>query len=138
MSAWLGVVSRSHVEHGVDLGIAKVMHGKRAGLARMKPGDWLVYYSPRTEYPNGEPLKAFTAIGQIVDDDIRQAEEGDFRPFRRRVDYLPLGREVPVAEVSEQLELTADSNWGYQLRRGLIPLSDADLRVIRDAASRVE
>ncbi|MEJ1231140.1 MAG: EVE domain-containing protein [Galbitalea sp.] len=45
MSAWLGVVSRSHVERGVDLGIAQVMHGKRAGLARMKPGDWLVYYS---------------------------------------------------------------------------------------------
>jgi hypothetical protein len=136
MSGWLGVVSRSHVELGVGLGIAQVMHGKRAGLARMKPGDWLVYYSPRTAYPDGEPLKAFTAIGRIADDDIWQADEGDFHPYRRRVDYLALEREVHLAEVSGQLELTAVPNWGYQLRRGLIPLAETDLRVIRDAASR--
>jgi hypothetical protein len=136
MSGWLGVVSRSHVERGVGLGIAQVMHGKRAGLARMQPGDWLVYYSPRTAYPDGEPLKAFTAIGRIADDEIWQADEGDFHPYRRRVDYLTLEREVPLAEVSAQLELTAVPNWGYQLRRGLIPLAEADLRVIRDAGSR--
>ncbi|MCU1585234.1 MAG: hypothetical protein JWM49_1790 [Microbacteriaceae bacterium] len=136
MSGWLGVVSRSHVERGVRLGIAQVMHGSRAGLARMKPGDWLVYYSPRTSYPDGEPLKAFTAIGRIADDEIWQADEGDFRPYRRRVDYLALEREVPLAEVSAKLELTAVPNWGYQLRRGLIPLAETDLRVIRDAASR--
>ncbi len=134
MSAWLGVVSRNHVERGVGLGIAQVMHGKRSGLERMKPGDWLVYYSPKTEYPNGEALKAFTAVGQIADDDIWQADEGDFHPYRRRVDYLALKREVPVAEVSARLELTRAPNWGYQLRRGLIPLSGADVTVIRDAA----
>ncbi len=133
-TAWLGVVSRSHVQRGVGLGIAQVMHGKRPGLARMKPGDWLVYYSPRTAYPDGEPLQAFTAIGQIADDEIWQADEGDFQPYRRRVDYLPLGREVPLDEVSAQLELTSVANWGYQLRRGLIPLSDADLEVIKAAA----
>jgi hypothetical protein len=134
VSAWLGVVSRNHVERGVGLGIAQVMHGKRSGLERMKPGDWLVYYSPKTEYPNGEALKAFTAVGQIADDDIWQADEGDFHPYRRRVDYLALKREVPVAEVSARLELTRAPNWGYQLRRGLIPLSGADVTVIRDAA----
>lgn len=138
MSAWLGVVSRSHVQRGIGLGIAQVMHGRRAGLARMKPDDWLVYYSSQTAYPVGESLKAFTAIGRIVDNDIWQVDEGDFHPYRRRVDYLPLEREVPVAEVSAQLELTAASNWGYQLRRGLIPLSDADLHIIRCASSRAK
>ncbi len=136
MNAWLGVVSRNHVERGVGLGIAQVMHGKRSGLERMRPGDWLVYYSPRTAYPDGEPLKAFTAVGQIVDDDIWQADEGDFHPYRRKVDYLALKREVPVADVSSRLELTSTPNWGYQLRRGLIPLSETDVTVIRDAAMR--
>jgi hypothetical protein len=93
-----------------------------------------VYYSPRTDYPSGEPVKAFTAIGQIADDEIYQANQGEFQPFRRRVDYLPLKREVPIADVSAQLDLTAAPNWGYQLRRGLIPLSDADLAIIREAA----
>ena len=135
MSAWLGVVSRSHVERGVSLGIAQVMHGKREGLARMKLGDWLVYYSPRTAYPDGEPLKAFTAVGRIMDDEIWQADEGDFHPYRRRVDYLPLEREIPISELSARLDLTATPNWGYQLRRGIIPLSDADLQAILDTAS---
>jgi len=48
MTHWLGAVSRDHVRRGVALGIAQIGHGKRAGLARMQPGDWLVHYSPRT------------------------------------------------------------------------------------------
>lgn len=133
MSAWLGVVSREHVGIGVDLGIAQVMHGKRAGLARMAPRDWLVYYSPRTSYPDGEPLKAFTAIGEVVDSEIWQADQGDFHPFRRRIDYLAPVHAVPVAELQDELDLTSQPNWGYALRRGLIPLSDADFARIRAA-----
>ncbi|WP_188679977.1 EVE domain-containing protein [Subtercola lobariae] len=135
MSAWLGVVSRSHVERGVGLGIAQVNHGKMSGLTRMSGGDWIAYYSPRTDYPDGDPLKQFTAIGTIIDDDIYQADDGDFHPFRRRVDYLTLKRAVPLAEVTDRLDLTSGPNWGYQLRRGLIPLSDADFEVIRAAAT---
>lgn len=41
MNAWLGVVSAEHVRRAVDLGIAQIGHGKRAGLARMKAGDVL-------------------------------------------------------------------------------------------------
>jgi hypothetical protein len=136
MSAWLGVVSRSHVERGVRLSIAQVNHGRMTGLNRMSAGDWLVYYSPRTDYPDGDALQAFTAIGRIADHEIFQADDGDFHPFRRRVNYLPLKRAVPLAEVTERLELTAGANWGYQLRRGLLPLSDADFDVIRTAATR--
>ena len=29
----------------------------------MGAGDGLAYYSPKTDYPDGEPLQAFTAIG---------------------------------------------------------------------------
>lgn len=137
MTAWLGVVSREHVQRGVSLGIAQVMHGKRAGLARMGAGDWFVYYSPRISYPDGKALKAFTAIGQLPDNEIWQADDGDFHPYRRRVDYLTKVRDVPLAEVSLRLDLTSTPNWGYQLRRGLIPLTDADLTIIRDAATRI-
>jgi hypothetical protein len=30
------------VARRVDLGIAQIGHGKRAGIARTQPGDWLV------------------------------------------------------------------------------------------------
>lgn len=129
---WLGVVSASHVRRAVSLGIAQINHGERAGLTRMSAGDGLIYYSARAEYPDGAALRAFTAVGTLADDEIWQAEEGEFRPFRRRVSYL-VAHDVPLADVRDALDLTTASNWGYQLRRGLIPLSGNDFVTISSA-----
>jgi hypothetical protein len=133
MAAWLGVVSADHVARGVSLGIAQTNHGKRTGLDRMRPGDGLVYYSPKRQYGGNEPLHAFTAAGTIADDELWQADEGSFHPWRRRVHYVTDGRPVPVDELRDRLELTAAPNWGYALRRGLIPLSDSDFATIAAA-----
>jgi hypothetical protein len=135
VSSWLGVVSADHVRRGVQLGIAQIGHGKNAGLARMHAGDTLVYYSPVAALGDRAPLRHFTAIGTIADDVIFQAEEDGFAPFRRRVDY-DQARPVALEEVRTQLALTQKQNWGYQLRRGLIPLDDADDAVLRAAMGR--
>ncbi|MES2171913.1 MAG: EVE domain-containing protein [Actinomycetota bacterium] len=132
MTNWLGVVSHNHVQRGVELGIVQTNHGAKAGLARMSPGEWFVYYSPKTAYPDGLPLKAFTAIGRIADDELFQVSERGFEPWRRRVSY-ETAREVPIADFGGALELTSVPNWGYQLRRGLIPLSDHDLDLVGTA-----
>jgi hypothetical protein len=129
MTAWLGVVSADHVARGVGLGIARIGHGSRSGLARMRPGDVLVYYSPRDTL-GGAALQAFTAIGRVSDDEIWQADEGGYRPWCRRVAYDPTAATVPLADVRSELELTSAPNWGYRLRRGLVELSDHDLGVI--------
>src|SRR3954453_10567505 len=71
---WIGVVSREHVRLGVAGGFAQVGHGKGAPLKRMKPGDWLIYYSPRESHPDGAPVKAFTAIGEVTGSEIYQVE----------------------------------------------------------------
>jgi hypothetical protein len=76
---------------------------------------------------------AFTALGQVADEEVWQADEGDFKPWRRRVDYEGDAAEVPIVSLSGRLDLTSGPNWGYQLRRGLIELSDHDLALIRDA-----
>lgn len=130
MSGWLGVVSAEHAQRGVSLGIAQIGHGKRAGLAQMRPGDTLVYYSPVHRLGEKTPLRQFTTLGVIADDEIWQAQEGDFRPFRRRVRYETT-RPVPVEEVKDLLTLTSGPNWGYQLRRGLIPLDSTDIEILR-------
>jgi hypothetical protein len=134
MGAWLGVVSAEHVRRGVGLGIAQIGHGKRPGLARMKAGDTLIYYSPVEKLGDGTPLRQFTALGTVADDEIWQADEGDFRPFRRRMRYEEV-RPVPLEEVKDRLQLTAAPNWGYQLRRGLVPLEEQDVAVLRTAFS---
>jgi len=129
MTAWLGVVSAAHVRRARSLGFAQVNEGTRAGLARMSAGDRLFYYSPVEERGDAERLQEFTAVGIVADDTIWREDEGAFRPFRRRVDYL-VTHPVALDDVRDQLELTSAANWGYQLRRGLIPLSDADAELI--------
>ncbi len=131
MTFWLGVASAEHVRRGVSLGIAQIGHGQRGGLAKMQPGDGLAYYSPRESLADPKPtLRAFTAIGYVPDDTIWQADEGDFQPWRRRLAYVEGAMPAPLVSVRNHLELTAQPNWGYSLRRGLIEISEHDFRVI--------
>lgn len=137
MRYWLGVVHRDHVRRGVDQGIAQLNHGSRAAIVRLTPGDGLVYYSPKDAYPDGEALRAFTAIGRVADGDPWQAApvtmsgRGDVRPWRRRVEYLDGAREVPIAPLLLELELTRDTpNWGWLMRRGTLEMTAHDFALI--------
>ncbi len=133
--AWVGVVSRAHVRRGVSGGFAQLCHGKRGPLARMQAGDWLVYYSPTTEFGGGIPLRAFTAIGRVAGDRLYTCEMGDgFVPHRRDVVYLPVEREVPVAQIAGALRFVRDNrNWGMLARRGHFEIDLGDLSVIASA-----
>lgn len=131
MTFWLGVASAEHVRRGVSLGIAQIGHGQRGGLAKMQAGDSIVYYSPRESLADSKPtLQAFTAMGHVLDDTIWQADEGDFQPWRRRLAYVAGATPAALSAIRDHLELTAQPNWGYSLRRGLIELSEHDFRVI--------
>lgn len=131
---WLGVVSREHVLRGVEQGIAQLNHGKRAPLARMHKGDWLIYYSPRTSHPSGSELQAFTAIGQITSEAPYQVSlSDDFQPFRHDVRYLSC-REVPIQKVLEHLSFLPDKQrWGSQFRFGHLSIPRADFQHIAHA-----
>lgn len=128
---WIGVVSEAHVRIGVEEGVAQLCNGKEAALKRMRAGDWLIYYSPRTEMNGGESLQAFTAIGQMMDDRIypHQMTES-FIPFRRAVRFLPC-RTVKIAGLLDDLTFTSGKrNWGYCFRFGQIKISEADFLTI--------
>jgi hypothetical protein len=43
-------------------------------LRKMGRGDWIIFYSPKTAYPDGEPLQAEMTP--------------DFYPWRRNVDFI--------------------------------------------------
>jgi hypothetical protein len=137
MKYWLAVVQREHVLRGVSLGIVQTNHGAKGGVQRMQPGDGLVYYSPKTSYPDGDPLREFTAIGHIADGDAWQADAAmmgainDFRPWRRKVDYDESAHATPIGPLLEVLELTrGNRNWGFIMRRGQVEISPADFGVI--------
>jgi hypothetical protein len=131
--AWLGVVSHAHVQRGVAGQFAQLCHGKAAPLRKMQPEDWLVYYSPSWEM-GGAPLKAFTAIGQVVDNEVFEFDMGGgFVPYRRRVKYVRGVREVALSSLQSQLSLCARPNWGMALRRGHLPLEASDFVLIARA-----
>jgi hypothetical protein len=131
---WLGVAAADHVQRGLAAGFMQVCHGSLAPLRRIRAGDRIVYYSPRREFGSAAALRAFTAIGTIAEGEpYAVAMAGGFRPFRRDVRWLD-ARPVPIAPLLDRLDLTAGGrNWGYQLRRGIVPLSDHDLALIAAA-----
>lgn len=130
MKYWMGVVSKEHVIRGVKLGIAQIGHGKRNGLVRIKAGDGFVYYSPKENLAGSAPLQAFTAIGTISDDEIWQADEGDFKPWRRRVAYRK-SVDAPIHPLLDKLSFTAGKpNWGYSFRYGLVEMTKEDFEAI--------
>lgn len=134
MTNWINTVSADHVRRGVQGRFTQANHGKPHMLRRMARGDWIVFYSPKTQHPDGAPLQAFTAIGQIADDEPYQVEMGsDLQPWRRNVDFLHAA-ETPIRPLLEKLTFIEDpQRWGYKFRFGVFKIDDDDLATIRDA-----
>ncbi len=133
MKYWIGVVNKNHVEMGVEQGIMQLGHGKRGPLARLKKGDWLIYYSPAVDYQDKNPLQAFTALGQVADEQIYQFKvSDDFTPFRRKVNYLKV-KDLPIRPLIDDLGFIKNKkSWGYVLRFGLVEIPQKDFELIRD------
>jgi hypothetical protein len=134
MTYWINTVSRGHVQRGVAGGFTQANHGKPHMLKRMARDDWVVFYSPKTDYPDGAPLQAFTAIGQIADDAVYQEDfDPEFQPWRRRVQFLATV-ETSIRPLLDDLDFVVDkSRWGYRFRAGLFPIDQHDFDVIRSA-----
>ena len=84
---WVGVASRDHVQKAVEGGFCQVNMAGEAPLTQIACGDRFLY-SPREGMSAGKPIKAFTAIGKIADEEPYQtAQSKSFKQFRRRVDF---------------------------------------------------
>jgi predicted RNA-binding protein len=128
---WIGVASRDHVRRGVEGGFAQLGHGKATPLRRVHPGDWLIYYSPGTRRDGGDPVQAFTGIGEVEGDEVFQADVGGgVAPWRRRIAFRSC-REVPIRPLIQRLSFIHDKQrWSYVFRRGLVEIPRADFVLI--------
>lgn len=134
---WIGVVSKDHVDLATAGGFAQVNHGKAGPLERMHAGDGFAFYSPRTSYPDGALLQAFTAIGRVRSGTVYQAEmDGGFRPFRLDVDFLP-AEPAPVKPLLPELSfIRSKTHWGAAFRFGVVRIPATDFAVIASAMKR--
>jgi hypothetical protein len=133
VNCWINTISRDHVRRGAQGGFTQAGHGKASGLKRLKKGDWIVFYSPKTAYENGEPLQAFTAIGQVADEELYQVEVApDFVPWWRNLKFHDCA-ETPIKPLLSDLSFIKDkTHWAYMFRFGLFPIPEADFELIRN------
>jgi predicted RNA-binding protein len=134
MNYWINTISRDHVMLGVEGGFTQANHGKSTVLKRLKKGDWIIFYSPKTSYDGGEPLQAFTAIGQVKDEELYQFEmTPDFVPWRRNIDFKKC-QETPIKPLIDNLSFIKDkTHWGFMFRFGMFQIPEEDFELIKNA-----
>lgn len=126
---WIAVAAQDHVEIAVMGGFVEVNHGKAGPLERMRAGDGIAFYSPRSSYPDGPPLQAFTALGWVADAPLFQAATGH-QPFRRAVRWENVVP-APVRPLLDRLGFVRNrQHWGAAFRFGYLRVNREDFACI--------
>lgn len=137
MKYWIVVVSKDHIARGVSGGFIQANHGKPGPLKRMSIDDWVICYSPKQSYSGNQPCQAFTAIGQVADNEVYQHKmTEDFTPYRRDINYHKC-TETPIVPLIEQLDFIKNKkSWGYQFRFGFFEIPEDDFKLIKERMVR--
>lgn len=131
---WIAVASANHVKRGVEGGFMQVCHGKQFPLARIKPGDGVVYYSPSATFGKSDGYQSLTAIGTVVQGAPYPFDMGaGFVPFRRDVVWMQ-AEAASIRPLLDALDLTnGRGSWGQVFRYGLVKITRADFHRIARA-----
>lgn len=130
---WITVVSKDHLQRGVAGGFIQANHGKAAPLKKVKPGDWVIFYSPKLSMNGDEKLQAFTAIGQAIDDEVYQHQMSEsFIPYRRNIEFHEC-TETPIIPLIHDLEFIPNkSSWAYPFRFGFFEINKHDFNLLKE------
>ena len=98
-----------------------VNHGKRAPLARMRVGDRVLVYSPKTTFPDGAPFQAIAIVGTVTGPEPEPSAviPGGFRLRAALREIEP----ITLAQIRDHLPTS-------RLRFGCFELAPADASAI--------
>jgi hypothetical protein len=132
---WIAVVPKAHVDRAVAGGFAMFAHGRHAAVTRVRPGDWLAYYSARTLLEGGDKVRAFTAIGRIAAREPYEAEMSGGQPgWRRNIAYEEKAKQADVYPLLDDLSFIKDrQHWGLFFHRSLFSVAREDFALIAQA-----
>lgn len=139
MHYWINTVSYSHVKVGIEGGFTQANHGRDTNLKQLAQGDLITFYSPRTDFKDGEPLQHFTAVARVLDEAPYQVEmTPSFHPWRRRVEFIPC-QQAPIRPLIADLKFIENKQqWGFPFRRGLFEISNEDFyRIIQAQQAKI-
>lgn len=128
---WIAAISKEHILRGVADSFIQVCHGKQGPLKRMRQGDIVIVYSSKVSMQGDDKLQAFTAMGEIADENVYEfAMTEQFVPFRRKVNFMPC-RDAPIQPLINSLNFIPDKkHWGYPFRYGLLQIGEEDYELI--------
>lgn len=128
---WVIVASKDHVKTGISEGIAQTCHGKSTPLKRMKPNDFVIYYSGKQTMGKLDKCQEFTAIGQVKDGEIYQFQmTDDFCPFRRNIKFFE-HQDISILPLINDLQFIQNKqSWGYPFRFGILEINKSDFDLI--------
>ncbi len=131
---WIGIACRDHVRLGTAGGFCQLGHGKAAPVRRLRPGDRIVYYSPREQMRDGDLVQAFTAIGRVEPGWPHPHDMGGgFVAHRRKADWFDAS-DALIQPLLPRMSFTRDHpNWGMVMRRGAFAIKQEDYDIIADA-----
>lgn len=128
---WVAAISKEHAMKGTVGGFIQVCHGKQSPLKRMKKGDYLLIYSSKLTMEGSEKCQAFTAVGQVKDDEVYPFQMTEnFNPYRRNIDFFNC-TETPIIPLISDLEFISNKkSWGYPFRFGFFEIREKDFTLI--------
>ncbi|MEO8515109.1 MAG: EVE domain-containing protein [Flavobacterium sp.] len=128
---WVATISKEHTQRGASGNFIQVCHGKQAPLKRMKKGDFLLVYSSKITMEGNEKCQAFTAVGQVSDDDVYQFEMTEnFKPFRRNIQFLKCQESSIIPLINDLEFIPNKKSWGYPFRFGFFEINENDFNFI--------
>lgn len=134
---WIGVVSATHAETGMNRGFCAFSHGKKQAVSRLSPGDRFAYYSPREGYKEGDVVQAFVALGTVLEGDPYEVDFNGTPGWVRPAQTDSFAR-APVRPLLESLSFVSNpSHWGMTFRRSLFEILEKDFSRIETACSGV-
>lgn len=128
---WIATISKEHTLCGISENFIQVCHGKQAPLKRLNKGDYILVYSSKIAMDRNEKLQKFTAIGQVIDDEIYPFQMSEnFIAFRRNIAYLEF-EEYSIIPLINELDFIENKKmWGYPFRYGFFEISEKDFHLI--------
>ena len=131
---FLGLAERVHAQMCMDANVVVLGLKGPAGVKKLTPGDGVVYYSPKTE-PEGKTLQSFTAIGEVVGEDIYEYSFDAGNPiWVRNVQWHKNAADTSIRPLLEQLSwIKNPKNWGFYMRGSSREITADDYAVIASA-----
>ncbi|WP_212002841.1 EVE domain-containing protein [Chitinophaga sp. HK235] len=128
---WMASISKEHTLRGVSDNFIQVCHGKQAPLKRMKKGDGIIIYSAKQTMTGAEKCQAFTAVGEVADEEVYQFKmTEDVEPYRRNIQFRDCS-EAQIIPLIDQLEFIQNKkSWGYPFRFGFFEIGENDFNLI--------